>query len=127
MNFAEKYTDHTYLALRVMAALMFMAHGLMKFFDFPIEYPRELDGLSIGAAGIELVGGVLVALGLFTRPAAFICSGMSAVGYWLIHGTKSFYPIANDGELIALYCFVFLFIAAYGPGKFSVDEKRNRA
>jgi putative oxidoreductase len=80
----------------------------------------------MGAAGvIEVMGGALIIMGLFTRPVAFICSGMSAVAYWMAHGTQSFFPIANGGEIVALYCFIFLFIATRGSGIWSVDQLRS--
>ena len=111
-----------YLAFRVIAALLFMAHGTQKLFGFPSAFAMDLNPLSIAAGVIELVAGALIAVGLFTRPAAFIASGMSAVGYWLAHGSRSFFPIDNGGELIALYCFIFLVIATHGPGIFSIDR-----
>ena len=106
-----------------MSGLLFMGHGIQKFFNFPTDFPWPLNPMSTAAAGIEVVGGALIVLGLFTRPTAFICSGMAAVGYWMVHGTKGFFPIANGGELIALYCFIFLFIAAHGAGIWSLDKK----
>ena len=123
MQFLEKFSDQTYFLLRVMAGLMFMAHGVQKFFNFPTDFPWPLNPMSNAAAGIELIAGVLIVIGLFTRPAAFIASGMSAVGYWMMHGSQGFFPIANGGELIALYCFIFLFIAAKGAGIWSVDNR----
>lgn len=126
MKFLDSYTEHAYALLRIAGGLMFMAHGVQKFFNFPVEFPFPLNPMSIAAGGIELVGGACIALGLFTRPVAFIASGMAAVGYWLVHGMQSFFPIANGGELIALYCFIFLYIAARGAGIWSVDGKLSR-
>lgn len=122
MKFLENFQNQTYAALRVMAGLMFMAHGVQKFFNFPAEFAYPLNPMTTAAAGIELVGGALITIGLFTRPVAFLASGMSAVGYWMVHGTQGFFPIANGGEIIALYCFIFLYIAAKGPGIWSVDK-----
>jgi putative oxidoreductase len=103
---------------------MFLLHGTQKFFNFPQQYPYgELGFLSIAAGSIELIGGVLIILGLTTRGAAFLCSGTMAAAYWLVHGTKSFYPLVNGGELAALYCFIFLFIACKGSGIWSMDNK----
>lgn len=121
MKFLENYTGQAYALLRIMAGLMFIQHGTQKFFDWPKEGMGELSPLMLGAGTIELVCGILVAIGLVTRPAAFIASGMSAVGYWYAHGLNDFYPINNGGELIALYCFAFLFIATKGAGIWSVD------
>lgn len=85
-----------------------------------------LNPMLQAAGAIELIAGGLIVIGLFTRPAAFIASGMSAVGYWMVHGSKSFFPIVNGGEAIALYCFIFLYIAARGAGVWSVDAARSR-
>lgn len=123
MTFLDKYKNHTYAALRIMAGLMFMAHGVQKLLGFPVDFPYPLNPMSTTAGGIELVGGALIALGFLTRPVAFIASGMCAVGYWIAHGTQGLYPITNGGEIIALYCFIFLFIAANGPGIWSLDKK----
>lgn len=125
MGFLDKYKEHTYALLRIISGVLFMAHGVQKFFNFPTEFAWPLNPVTMAAGGIELVGGALIALGLFTRPAAFISSGMAAVGYWMAHGSKGLFPIANGGELIALYCFIFLFIAAQGAGKWSFDKNKG--
>jgi putative oxidoreductase len=126
MKFLDGYDAHAYALLRIMAGLLFMGHGAQKLLSFPAPFPMPLNPMSTAAGVIELVGGVLIAIGLFTRPAAFIASGMCAVGYWLVHGLSGPFPIANGGELIALYCFVFLFIAARGAGIWSVDAVRQK-
>ena len=124
MKFLENYQEQAYALLRITAGFMFLLHGTQKFFNFPQQYPYgELGFLSIAAGSIELIGGVLIILGLTTRGAAFLCSGSMAVAYWLVHGTKSFYPLVNGGELAALYCFIFLFIACKGSGIWSMDNK----
>jgi len=124
MKFLDNYQEQAYALLRITAGFMFLLHGTQKFFNFPQQYPYgELGFLSIAAGSIELIGGVLIILGLTTRGAAFLCSGTMAVAYWLVHGTKSFYPLVNGGELAALYCFIFLFIACKGPGIWSMDNK----
>ncbi len=122
MKFLDKYVEHFYALLRIVSGGLFMMHGLQKLFNFPIEFSRPLEPMSTAAGVIELVGGAAILLGLFTRPVAFICSGMSAVGYWLVHGTNGLLPIQNGGEIIALYCFIFLFIAARGAGIWSIDS-----
>jgi len=109
--------------LRIMAALLFLQHGLSKFFGFPsanAPHPTlfELEWFS---AVIELVGGVLLTLGLFTRVAALIMSGEMAVGYFLVHAPKSFYPYHNGGELAIMYCFVFFYLVFAGAGPLSLD------
>jgi len=117
--------------LRIMAALLFVEHGLSKFFGFPsatAPHPALFD-LEWFSAVIELVGGVLLTLGLFTRVAAFIMSGEMAVGYFLVHAPMSFYPYLNHGELAIMYCFVFLYLVFAGAGPLSVDAlifARNR-
>jgi len=124
MKFLDNYQEQAYALLRITAGFMFLLHGTQKFFNFPQQYPYgELGFLSIAAGSIELIGGVLIILGLTTRGAAYLCSGTMAVAYWLVHGTKSFYPLINGGELAALYCFIFLFIACKGPGIWSMDNK----
>ena len=114
MKFLDNFQDQTYALLRIVAGFMFLWHGSQKLLNFPVAFAHDLNPLMYAAGGIELIGGSLVMIGLLTRPAAFICSGMSAAGYWMAHGSKTFFPIMNGGELIALYCFIFLFIAARG-------------
>jgi putative oxidoreductase len=111
--------------LRIATALMFMQHGTAKLFGAP--HIAMFDGLKLfsllGVGGVmELVGGALVLVGLFTRPTAFLLSGEMAVAYFLFHSGESFWPMLNKGELSALYSFVFLFIAVAGPGKFALDR-----
>ena len=122
------FAPYALAALRIMTALLLLQHGLQKYFGFPVMSERGLaEPLSLtGLAGaLELVGGSLILIGLFTRPAAFLASGMAAVGYWVAHGSKGLYPIANGGETIALYCFIFLFIATRGAGIWSVDGAKK--
>jgi putative oxidoreductase len=111
--------------LRVIAGLLFLTHGTQKLFGYPA--PSEfgiapLFGL-MGFAGIlELLGGILLTIGLFTRPVAFVLSGMMAVAYFMVHAPMGFYPILNHGELAVLFCFVFLLLSVVGAGKWSVDH-----
>jgi putative oxidoreductase len=115
--------------LRIMTGLLFLQHGTAKLLKIPtIPMFANLSLTSPpGIAGIlELVGGVLMILGLFTRGTAFILSGLMAVAYFMAHAPKGFYPILNAGELAALYCFVFLYIAAAGPGPWSIDAARRK-
>lgn len=110
--------------LRIITALLFMEHGLMKLFDFPGPQegaPDPLPPLLLAAAWIELVGGGLIALGLFTRIAAFVCSGQMAVAYFMAHGSQGFWPALNGGEAAILFCFVFLYLVFAGPGMWSLD------
>jgi putative oxidoreductase len=114
--------------LRFMSGLMFLAHGVRKLLQFPTPQPNFALNSMAGYAGfIELIAGALLVIGLFTRPAAFVAAGMCAVAYFYAHLPQGFYPILNGGELAALYCFVFLYIAAAGAGPWSVDAVlRNR-
>lgn len=124
MKFLDNYQDQSYALLRIVSGFLFLWHGAQKFFNFPIEFPYGPLSPMMGAAGaIELLGGSLIMIGLFTRPTAFICSGTMAAAYWMAHGTKSFFPIANGGEIAALFCFIFLFIATRGAGIWSLDKK----
>ncbi|WP_077147580.1 DoxX family protein [Sphingopyxis sp. KK2] len=121
MKFLDGYSEQAYALLRIVAGLLFMAHGVQKFLNFPAPFPYPLNPMLTAAGIIELVAGIMIVIGVFTRPAAFIASGMSAVGYWVAHGTQGPFPIANGGETIALYCFLFLFIATRGAGIWSAD------
>lgn len=127
MKWLEKYTDYAYALLRIVAGLMFTFHGAQKILGVLTTFqPPVGSQLWIGGI-IELVGGMLMALGLQTRIAAFICSGMMAVAYFQFHwkfqlGAK-FFPAINQGELAVLYCFVFLFIATRGGVKWCLDKK----
>jgi putative oxidoreductase len=115
--------------LRIMSGLLLLQHGTAKWLKFPTgAYPPDFNLNSMGgyAGVIELIGGILLVVGLFTRPVAFIVSGMCAVGYFLVHAKQGFFPVLNKGELIALYCFVFLYIAAAGPGPWSLDALRRK-
>jgi putative oxidoreductase len=121
-TFMRTYESETYALLRIVAGFLFLWHGMQKLFGFPSPLPADVPVFIIWVAGpIELGGGVLVMLGLFTRWAGFLASGFMAFAYWLGHGTKALLPIQNQGELAALYCFVFLFIAARGAGAWSVE------
>jgi putative oxidoreductase len=115
--------------LRIMSALLFMEHGTQKLLGFPAPPQMEITLLSlVGIAGLlELVGGALLAVGLFTRPVAFILSGQMAVAYFLAHAPRDFFPVLNGGDGAILYCFIFLYIAAAGPGPWALDVMlRNR-
>jgi putative oxidoreductase len=110
--------------LRIMAALLFMEHGLMKIFEVPgpqTGAPDPLPPLLAAAAWIEIVGGGLIALGLFTRTAALICSGEMAVAYFMMHAAQGPWPGLNGGDAAILFCFVFLYLVFAGPGPWSLD------
>ena len=116
--------------LRIVVGLLFLQHGLNKFFGFPPSalphHPYVLFSLVPGLAGIlELVGGVLITLGLFTRPVAFILSGEMAFAYFMAHAPRSVFPLANGGEAAVFYCFFFLYLSVAGGGVWSVDGQRS--
>jgi putative oxidoreductase len=112
-----------------MTGLLFLQHGTMKYFNFPPTdmFAGGLDGLMRVAGGIELIGGMLIIIGLQTRPVAFVCSGFSAAAYFMAHAPEGFFPALNGGELAVLYCFVFLYFVFAGPGPWSVDAARGKA
>lgn len=121
----SRYQPIVLSLLRIVAALMFMQHGMQKIFGFPAPPMAPFDIASqMGIGGVlELVGGALLALGLFTRPVAFVLSGMMAVAYFQFHAaTGGFFPLVNKGELAALYCWVFLYFVFSGPGAWAVDN-----
>ena len=124
----RSYAGIAHGLLRIVAGLLFLFHGTVKIFGFPpgaqpgVQEPFSLTG--VGGA-IELVAGTLIMIGLFSRTAAFIASGEMAVAYWMFHAPQGLYPVANMGDGAILYCFIFLFIAAAGPGAWSVDGLRS--
>jgi len=114
--------------LRIMSGLLLLQHGTAKVLKFPfVEKMANVDPISPGgiAGFFELFGGALLVLGLFTRPVAFVLSGLMAFAYFMAHAKRSFFPLINEGELAVLYCFVFLFLAAAGAGPWSVDAWRR--
>ena len=123
----SRWQPQVLAVLRIIVALLFLEHATSKFFAFPVPFPvHPLPPMLLAAGVIELLAGVLVTIGLFTRIAAFIASGEMAIGYFMMHFPKGFWPIANMGEGAILFCFVFLYIAAAGPGAWSVDSARTR-
>jgi putative oxidoreductase len=121
-SFMSGYEAQSYALLRIVSGFLFMWHGTSKVLGFPMPPPAEAPAFVIWVAGtIEMVGGALVMIGLRTREAAFLSSGLMAFAYWMAHGTKALLPIQNQGEMAALYCFIFLFISARGSGIWSVD------
>ena len=129
MNALSRFADPVYCVLRLIAGLMLATHGAQKVFGM---FGGKVAGLAhMQFAGwVELVGGLLVAIGLATRPAAFLCSGVMAAAYFMGHfSVEVWHPVINKGELAVVYCFLFLFIFFYGPGRYSLDSMifRNRA
>jgi putative oxidoreductase len=122
----NSYAPHFLSVLRIVAALLFIAHGTAKYFGFPdVGMPTPSPLSLFGAAGlIEIIGGLLVLVGFYTRAAAFIMSGEMAVAYFTAHLPHGFFPILNEGESAVLFCFVFLYLVFAGPGAWSIDEAR---
>jgi putative oxidoreductase len=123
-SFYATWSPRLLSVMRIVIAFLFLQHGGQKLFDFPIAKsgpPLELFSL-VGLAGVlELFGGLLLLIGLFTRPVAFVLSGMMAVAYFMAHAPRGFLPIVNQGELAVLYCFVFLYLATAGGGPWGLD------
>jgi len=121
-QFMKPYEGPTYALMRIIVGLLFFAHGTSKVLGFPAPAPEQAPFFVIWiAGGLECIGGGLIAVGLWTRWAAFISAGLMAAAYWLAHGTNSFFPINNGGELAVLYCFVFLYISARGSGPWALE------
>jgi putative oxidoreductase len=119
---AERYAPYVLSIVRIVAALLFLEHGTSRLFGWPSPLPSPaLFSMYWFAGAIELVGGILLALGLFTRCAAFIMSGEMAFAYFISHAPNSFFPILNRGDASILYCFIFLYIAFAGGGPWSLD------
>jgi len=124
----DKWAPHALALLRIVTALLFIAHGTGKLLGFPdLGFRPELFSLFGLAGAIEIVGGTLLILGLFTRPVAFILAGEMAVAYLMAHAPNGFFPIQNQGESAVLFCFIFLFLVFAGAGAWSLDGKRAGA
>lgn len=125
----QRFAPHALAALRIMAALLFIAHGTQKLLGFPAPpssgtLPAAFT-MAWTAGMLELFGGLLVLVGLLTRPAAFVLSGLMAFAYFLAHAPRSFYPVLNGGDAAILFCFVFLYLVFAGPGSLSIDGRRR--
>jgi putative oxidoreductase len=127
-SFYSKWAPRILSVLRIVTAFLFMEHGGQKLFGFPAPFPVPLSLLSLlGVAGIlELFGGLLLLLGLFTRPVAFLLSGEMAVAYFMVHAPQRFWPLLNRGEPAVMYCFIFLYLFVAGGGSWSLDRLRRR-
>jgi putative oxidoreductase len=121
-----KFSDVLYAVMRVVVGLLFACHGAQKLFGVFGGQGHPANHLMLAAGIIELLGGALVAIGLWAGYAAFVASGQMAVAYFMVHARGGFWPILNKGELAVLYCFVFLYIAARGSGSLSVDALSRR-
>jgi putative oxidoreductase len=125
----DRWSPYALAVLRIVTALIFILHGTQKLFGFPAPpeggTPPLFSLFGIGAV-LELVGGLLILIGLFTRPVALILAGEMAVPYWMFHAPQSPYPVLNGGDAAILYCFVFLLFVFTGPGAWSLDGSERR-
>ncbi|MGR9183311.1 DoxX family protein [Rhizobium leguminosarum] len=120
------YRPYGLAALRIITALLFIEHGTMKLFAFPAaQMAGPLPPLMLFAALLELIGGILILVGLLTRPIAFLLAGEMAVAYFMAHAPNSFFPAVNQGDAAILFCFVFLYLFFSGPGAFAVDNRKT--
>ncbi len=128
MNRLATWSPPFLSVLRIITGLLLLQHGTQKLFGFPPSDMGQPELVSLmGLAGLlEFFGGLLIIVGLFTRPAAFVLSGFMAVAYFMAHAPGGFYPVLNGGELAVLYCFVFLYLVYAGPGPWSLDALRGR-
>ena len=121
------YAPQALSVLRIIAALLFLAHGTQKLMGFPAaEFAPPMFSIFWFAGVIEIVTGILIGIGLFTRPAAFIASGTMAVAYWMVHAPGNIFPANNGGDAAILFCFVFLYLVFAGPGAVSLDANLRR-
>jgi putative oxidoreductase len=129
MNSLNRFADPVYCIMRLLIGLMFFCHGAQKvlgWFPKPGQPPASPDMLMTVGGWIELICGLLIAIGLLTRPAAFLASGMMAVAYFMAHASGGFFPLVNRGEIAVVYAWLFFFMFFYGPGRFSVDAMMRR-
>ena len=117
------YAPQALAVLRIVAAVLFLAHGVQKVLGFPEGMSPPVGSIFWIAGIIEIVAGILIAIGFFTRPAAFIASGTMAVAYFMVHAAQGPLPVANGGDAAILFCFVFLYLVFAGPGAWSVNKK----
>ncbi|TIV67721.1 MAG: DoxX family protein [Mesorhizobium sp.] len=119
-----QYRPQALGVLRIMTALQFIEHGSQKLFNFPVSaQPHALTGLTTAAGILEFAGGILLALGLFTRPVAFLLAGEMAIAYFMAHFPRDFFPANNGGDAAILFCFVFLYLFFAGSGAFALDNR----
>ena len=126
----SKYQPQALGALRIMTALLFIEHGTQKLFGFPAPTDPTmagggLDGVALVSGILEAFGGLLILIGLLTRPVAFILSGFMAVAYFMAHAPQNFFPVNNMGDAAILFCFVYLYLFFAGPGAWSIDNARS--
>jgi putative oxidoreductase len=121
-----QYRPQALGVLRIMTALQFIEHGSQKLFNFPLSaQPHALSGLTTAAGILEFAGGILLALGLFTRPVAFLLAGEMAIAYFMEHMPRDFFPVNNSGDAAISFCFIFLYLVFAGSGAFALDSRSN--
>jgi len=121
-----QYRPQALGVLRIMTALHFIEHGSQKLFNFPLSaQPHALSGLTTAAGILEFAGGILLALGLFTRPVAFLLAGEMAIAYFMEHMPRDFFPVNNSGDAAISFCFIFLYLVFAGSGAFALDSRSN--
>lgn len=121
----SQYRPQALGILRIMTALQFIEHGSQKLFNFPVSaQPHALTGLTTAAGILEFAGGILLALGLFTRPVAFLLAGEMAIAYFMAHFPRDFFPVNNGGDAAISFCFIFLYLVFAGSGAFALDNRR---
>jgi putative oxidoreductase len=123
----ERWSPYVLGLLRIVAAVIFFEHGTQKLFGFPERAGAgpALFSMFWFAGVLEIIGGGLLAIGLFTRPTAFVMSGLMAAAYWIAHAPRSPFPVLNGGDAAILYCFLFLYLVFAGPGAFALDNRRK--
>ncbi|MFS8150623.1 DoxX family protein [Vreelandella titanicae] len=127
MHRLSKLAPYFLSVLRIFAAGSFLTHGTMKLFSWPASFEYPLNPMLYTAGILEVVGGLLLLMGLFSRPTAFLLSGLMAFAYFIAHSSNSFFPVLNHGEAAMLYCFIFLYLSAAGPGVWSFDASRAQS
>ena len=121
-----KFQPQALGVLRIVTALQFIEHGTQKLFNFPVsDHAGALTGLSLTAGILEFAGGILLALGLLTRPVAFLLAGEMAMAYFMAHYPRDFFPVNNGGDSAISFCFIFLYLVFAGAGAFALDNRRN--
>ncbi|HEX3756120.1 MAG TPA: DoxX family protein [Rhizomicrobium sp.] len=123
MEFLNKYAPQALGVLRIVTGLQYLEHGTSKLLNFPPAHMAPLMSLAGAAGVIEIVAGILITIGLFSRYAAFIASGEMAFAYFMAHFPRSFFPLLNGGDTAICFCFIFLYIACAGPGAFALNRK----
>ncbi len=125
MNFLDKYQEQAYALLRITTSFLFIFHGTQKLLGFPPSQWESPWHVQYIAGGIELIGGLLIMVGLLTRPAAFLACGLMAVAYWMAHfSMENYLPIMNRGDAAVMYCFIFLYISTKGAGIWSIEGRK---